>query len=117
MTDIWPELNRDYQGLIGQACTQCKWHKEDLHRELECCPDCNNRLEGNIDLRFGGLIIEYKAISNKFIVSVPYSSHSTVVLDNADMPEVILFLLRHWKPWDSQSKNLYKKLGLPVSEK
>jgi hypothetical protein len=112
----WPEIDRNYSTKLEQACGKCGWQREDLPREIACCPDCGAPLDDEIKLKFGGLHVTYHPVKNRFTAENPNQKYSNVVIFEADVPELLRFILRNWKPWDDTTKSLFGRLGLPLDE-
>ncbi len=110
----WPEIDRRYSTRLAQACESCGWHRGDLHQESGRCPECKRLLRGDINLRFGGLTVSWRDNTNQFEIAYPHRPENGIIVQDADMPEFILFMLRNWKPWDEATKSLFARLGLPL---
>jgi hypothetical protein len=85
-------------GSISQRCGKCQWEASRLSAEHENCPSCGAPIFDEAILKFGGLIVEY-AIGNKFFLKTPYSN-ARVEVDEADVRDTIIFLVKHFKPWN-----------------
>jgi hypothetical protein len=83
-------------GYLEQHCPACGWssgEKEWNKNELSHCPGCGATLPEELKLHFGGLIVS-KLEGNKFSLEAPWNNQS-VGIDEADVPDAILFLLKH----------------------
>lgn len=117
MKTPFPELNRRYAKYIAQECETCGWTQDNLRREVKSCPVCGTPATGNIKLRFGGMTMTYSIIRNQFVLHARGNRYNDVPIEDADVPDVILFILRNWRPWDAPSKALYERLGLVYYQK
>lgn len=77
-------------GLI-QACSKCAWAQRGHKAELTDCPDCGQSLDAPLAIRFGGLTVIYDGTN----FQLHSSNGGFVVMERADMPEIVQFLCRH----------------------
>jgi hypothetical protein len=84
-------------GLLRQTCTACDWIDEKLRHELQSCPKCSKAVAAECSLRFGGIEVDYHPERNRFELR---SNHrSGVEIAEADAPDILKFMLRHFKDW------------------
>ncbi len=100
---------RDY--VVGRAKEYCRnidcdWEiRRDNIAGLDDsgrCPVCGEVT--NSMITFGGLIVIYNRVTENFTLKSPYNEREIAYVDNADCPDAILFMLRHfpferwWEP-------------------
>ena len=94
---------KPYSGIVKHICNNafCKWTLKNAYSEdleyIDTCPKCGDSVDKK--LLFGGLSITYHVIRDNFTIAVPYSggSESQILIDSADVPDAIDFMMRHYK--------------------
>ena len=86
------EKNRDpYEGgQLHQICSKCQWWQSGHGLELSHCPLCGEAVDAFVGLLFGGAMIVFDGVRFFF----HDRSGNQVVIDRADYPDVITFMLR-----------------------
>lgn len=78
-------------GTLIQACDACSWMQRGHRSELSHCPLCGVELRAPFAIQFGGLAVMKRAYN----FEVFDREFRRVVLEDADLPEIIQFLCRH----------------------
>lgn len=78
------------------------------------------RIDSRGRLKFGRLTVEYSQNRNRFLLSDPNRIDSMVLLNESDVPQVLAYVLAHFKPvskqvvllddWRNERRRLYRAL-------
>jgi hypothetical protein len=90
-------------GRLTQRCTACKWQEENGRIERDSCPACGAPVDGERTLTFGGLTVCYEPHKNRFRLTAPFGG-GTVEIAEADTPDTLRFMHRHFRRWHPQGK-------------
>ena len=80
-------------GTLLQACGACAWAQRGHRSELLSCPVCDTALGAPLAIMFGGLAVMKRAYNFEIFDR----QDRRVVLEAADLTEIIQFLCRHTK--------------------
>ena len=77
---------------MSNSCRQCGFES----REPEAaCPECGTWLDARYE--FGGLTIDYDSSVDCFELRDRHQPLARLRLDNADVPEALMFMLLHFR--------------------
>ncbi|MBS0557001.1 MAG: hypothetical protein JSR27_06255 [Proteobacteria bacterium] len=87
-----PKEHLPYRGgQLHQICSKCNWWQAGHGVVVQQCPQCGEATSNRIALEFGGFIVEFDGTQFTF----HDSEGRQVILDEADYPEAIAFMVRH----------------------
>lgn len=106
----WLHLHCDRCGWNDCGCrdevfghrNDCRYGNSDGGTEVETCPNCAGSVAANRVLRFGGLAIECVSGGCQFLFKSlwgPKGAGPQVWIDDADVPETLVFLDRYFRHW------------------
>ena len=78
-------------GTLIQACNACSWAQRGHRSEVHDCPLCGTALTTPLAIMFGGLVVMKRAYN----VEIFDRQRHSVVLEAADLTEIVQFLCRH----------------------